>query len=56
MWSRDEGELFFISGEAVVMADARPDGSFGPERKLFDRAPYNFFWHSYDPALMENAC
>jgi Tol biopolymer transport system component/predicted Ser/Thr protein kinase len=50
MWSRNGTELFYVSGEAVVVAPAKPDGSFGTARKLFDRSPYNFFWHSYDPA------
>jgi serine/threonine-protein kinase len=50
MWSRDGKELFYIGGGAVMVAAVRPDGSFGPARRLFDRADYNFFWHSYDPA------
>jgi serine/threonine protein kinase len=50
MWSRDGKELFYVSGEAVIVTTAKTDGSFGPGRKLFDRSPYNFFWHSYDPA------
>jgi Tol biopolymer transport system component/predicted Ser/Thr protein kinase len=50
MWSRDGKELFYVSGEAVIVTAAKTDGSFGPGRKLFDRSPYNFFWHSYDPA------
>jgi hypothetical protein len=49
MWSRDGNELFYVSGDAVMVAPTRPDGSFGSARKLFDRSPYNFFWHSYDP-------
>jgi serine/threonine protein kinase len=50
IWSRDGNELFYVSGDAVMVAPARPDGSFGSARKLFDRSPYDFFWHSYDPA------
>ena len=50
MWSHDGNELFYVSGDAVMVAPTRPDGSFGSARKLFDRSPYNFFWHSYDPA------
>jgi len=50
VWSRDGLELFYVTGDGVVVAPARPDGSFGPARKLFDRSPYNFFWHSYDPS------
>ncbi len=49
-WSRDGLELFYVSGDAVMVAPARPDGSFGPARKLFDRAPFHFSWHSYDPS------
>jgi Tol biopolymer transport system component len=50
MWSRNGKELFFIGGDSVMTAPVKPDGSFGPTQKLFDRAPFNFFWHSYDPS------
>ena len=50
MWSHDGKELFYVTGEAVMVTAAKSDGSFGLGRKLFDRSPYNFFWHSYDPA------
>jgi serine/threonine-protein kinase len=50
MWSRDGKELFYIAGGSVMAAAEGPGGSLGPPRALFDRADYNFFWHSYDPA------
>ena len=49
-WSRDGKELFYIAGGAVMVAAVGPGRSFGPPHRLFDRAEYNFFWHSYDPA------
>src|SRR4029079_1294390 len=42
--------LFYIAGGSVMAAAEGPGGSLGPPRALFDRADYNFFWHSYDPA------
>ena len=41
-WSRDGRELFYVTGDAVVAVTARPDGSFGAPRKLFDRSNYLF--------------
>jgi serine/threonine-protein kinase len=41
-WSRDGKELFYVSGEAVVAAAIRPDGTFGAPRRLFDRSNYFF--------------
>jgi Tol biopolymer transport system component len=40
-WSPDGKELFYVTGDAVVAAAFRPDGSFGAPRRLFDRS--NFF-------------
>ena len=39
-WSRDGGELFYITGDALVGVAIRPDGSFGAPRKLFDRTNF----------------
>jgi serine/threonine-protein kinase len=50
MWSRDGKELFYVTGDAVMVTAVGSGGSMEPGRKLFDRSPYNFFWHSYDPA------
>jgi serine/threonine-protein kinase len=50
MWSRDGKELFYVAGDAVMVTAIGSGGSIGRGRKLFDRSPYNFFWHSYDPA------
>lgn len=50
MWSRDGKELFYIGGGAIMVVAVRPDGSLESPRRLFDRAYYNFFWRSYDPA------
>src|SRR6185369_1503629 len=49
-WSRDGKELFYVSGDAVMAARMRADGSFGPGGRLFDRAPFFFEWHSWDVA------
>jgi len=49
-WSRDGKELFYVSGDMVMAAGMRADGSFGPGRRLFDRAPFFFEWHSWDAA------
>ena len=40
MWSRDGTELFYVNAEAVMAVPARPDGSFGVPRKLFDRSSF----------------
>ena len=48
-WSRDGRELFYITGDAVAAVVIRPDGSFGPPRRLFDKT--NFLtsrFRSYD--------
>jgi Tol biopolymer transport system component len=50
VWSRDGKELFYVTGDAVMTAQARPDGTFAPAHKLFERSPYYFSWHSYDVA------
>jgi len=49
-WSGDGKQLFYITGDAVVAAEVRPDGTFGPPHKLFDRANFLFhtLFHSYD--------
>jgi eukaryotic-like serine/threonine-protein kinase len=39
-WSPDGKELYYVTGEAVVAVDVRPDGSFGPPRTLFGRSPF----------------
>jgi Tol biopolymer transport system component len=46
-WSRDGKELFYVTGDAVMAAALRPDGSFGAPRRLFDRSNY-LFAYSYD--------
>ena len=43
-WSGDGKQLFYITGDAVVAAEVRSDGTFGPPHKLFDRS--NFFFHT----------
>jgi len=49
-WSRDGKELFYVTGDAVVAVAFRPDGSFGPPHKLFERANFLFNpkFRSYD--------
>ena len=47
-WSRDRKELFYVTGDAVVAVAIRPDGSFGPPRRLFDRSTYFLKFSSYD--------
>ena len=39
-WSPDGKELFYVTGEAVVAVAFRPDGTFGPPRRLFGRSEY----------------
>jgi Tol biopolymer transport system component len=46
-WSRDGKDLFYVTGDAVMAAALRPDGSFGAPRRLFDRSNY-LFAYSYD--------
>ncbi|MDO8681665.1 MAG: protein kinase [Acidobacteriota bacterium] len=49
-WSRDGKELFYVTGDALVVAAAQPDGSFGAPLKLFDRSNFllNYRFRSYD--------
>jgi Tol biopolymer transport system component/predicted Ser/Thr protein kinase len=49
-WSRDGKELFYVTGDSVVAVAIRPDGSFGPPRRLFDRSSFlfNYRFQSYD--------
>src|SRR5262249_38690569 len=49
-WSRDGKELFYATGDAIVVVAVRPDGSVGAPRKLFDRSNYFLKYHSYDVA------
>ena len=46
-WSPDGKELFFVTGDAVVAAAVRSDGTFGAPHKLFDRSNYYLKW-GYD--------
>jgi eukaryotic-like serine/threonine-protein kinase len=39
-WSPDGKELYYVTGEAVVAVDVRPDGSFGAPRTLFGQSPF----------------
>jgi Tol biopolymer transport system component len=39
-WSRDGKELFYVTGDTVVVVAFRPDGSFGAPHKLFDRSNF----------------
>jgi Tol biopolymer transport system component len=49
-WSGDGKQLFYVTGDAVVVVEVRPDGTFGPPHKLFDRSNFLFgrLFHSYD--------
>jgi hypothetical protein len=47
-WSRDGKELFYQTGDALVVVAMAPDGTFGAPRKLFDRSNYFIRYHSYD--------
>jgi len=49
-WSRDGNELFYVTGDALVAAAMRPDGSFGPPRRLFDRSNvlFTYRFRTYD--------
>jgi Tol biopolymer transport system component len=51
-WSGDGSELFYVADDAVVAVAVRPDGSFGPPRRLFDRSPFlfNHRFNSYSVA------
>jgi hypothetical protein len=41
-WSGDGSELFYVADDAVVAVAVRPDASFGPPRRLFDRSQFLF--------------
>jgi Tol biopolymer transport system component len=47
-WSRDGRELFYVTGDAIVGVEMRPDGSVGDPRRLVDRANYFIKFESYD--------
>ena len=47
-WSRDGRELFFVTGDAIVGVDVRPDGTVGTPRRLVDRTNYFIKFESYD--------
>ena len=52
-WSPDGKELFYVTGEALVAVAFRPDGSFGPPRRLFDRSPFlltDYRFQTYQPS------
>ena len=48
-WSRDGKELFYVTGNALVTVALRPDGSFSPPQRLFDRSNFliNLRYDSY---------
>jgi Tol biopolymer transport system component len=48
-WSGDGKELFYMAGDALMAVAMRPDGSFDPPRRLFDRSGFlvNPRFHSY---------
>jgi serine/threonine-protein kinase len=50
VWSRDGKELFYGSGDAFMAAQMRPEGSFAPGRRLFDRSAYYAEFRTYDVA------
>jgi eukaryotic-like serine/threonine-protein kinase len=39
-WSPDGKQLYYVTGEAIVAVDFRPDGSFGTPRRLFGRSQF----------------
>jgi len=41
VWSPDGRELYFFTGEALVVVTMTPDGTFGAPRKLADRAQFH---------------
>lgn len=47
-WSRDGRELFYVTGDAIVGVEMRPDGSVSAPRRLVDRANYFIKFESYD--------
>jgi serine/threonine protein kinase/Tol biopolymer transport system component len=51
-WSPDGKELFYVTGDAVVAVDVRPDGSVGAPRRLFDRSNFllNYRYQMYQAA------
>jgi Tol biopolymer transport system component len=48
VWSHDSRQLFYCSPDAIMAVVVGTDGSFGAPRRLFDRSPYFFEFHSYD--------
>ena len=48
IWSRDGKELFFLTGNALMAAPVKADGSVGEPRKLFDRSNYLVKFRTYD--------
>lgn len=52
-WSPDGEELFYVTGDAVVAAAFRPDGSFEAPRRLFDRSRFllnDYRFQNYHPS------
>jgi Tol biopolymer transport system component len=47
-WSRDGGELFYVTGDAIAGVEVRPDGTVGVPMRLVDRANYFIKFESYD--------
>jgi serine/threonine protein kinase len=43
-WSHDGKELFYWTGDAVVAAALKPDGTFAAPRRLFDRSGFFQVW------------
>jgi serine/threonine-protein kinase len=43
-WTRDGKELIYWTGDAVVAAALRPDGTFAASRRLFDRSSFFQVW------------
>lgn len=46
-WSPDGKELYYVTGEAIVAVDFRPDGSFGAPRRLFGRSHFFLSDHRF---------
>jgi eukaryotic-like serine/threonine-protein kinase len=47
-WSHDGRELFYLTGDAIVGVEMRPDGTVGTPHRLVDRADYFIKFESYD--------
>ncbi len=47
-WSSDGKELFYVSGDSLMVVAMRPDGSFGAPRRLFDRSNYFLRYSAHD--------